>query len=100
MSSDSSHDESHITAKLSTTEHGEDGHDHSSTCESIAKVRHRKRKGATELDPEKLKAFEETDRRRGVVYVSRIPPFLKPIKLRHMLEQFAKIGRVYLAPEG
>lgn len=54
----------------------------------------------TELDPEKLKAFEESERRRGVVYVSRIPPFMKPVKLRHMLEQFAKIGRVYLAPEG
>ena len=61
----------------------------------------RKHRGiAAELDPEKLKAFEEAERKRGVVYVSRIPPFMKPIKLRHMLEQFAKIGRVYLAPEG
>lgn len=65
-----------------------------------SRVRHKRSGVASELDPEKLKAFEEAERRRGVVYVSRIPPFMKPVKLRHMLEQFAKIGRVYLAPEG
>ena len=43
---------------------------------------------------------EERHRKRGVCYLSRVPPHLKPLKLRHMLEQFGVILRVYLAPEG
>ena len=77
---------------------GHSAEDEESTA--LTRVRRKRHGVAAELDPEKLKSFEETDRRRGVVYVSRIPPFMKPVKLRHMLEQFAKIGRLYLAPEG
>lgn len=51
------------------------------------------------LDPEALKAFEDAEKRKGVVYMSRIPPFMKPIKVRHLLSQHAEIGRIYLAPE-
>ncbi|EIE24653.1 hypothetical protein COCSUDRAFT_14459, partial [Coccomyxa subellipsoidea C-169] len=35
----------------------------------------------------------------GIVYISRIPPHMKPQKLRHMLSQYGEIGRIYLAPE-
>eukprot|EP01024_Parvocaulis_polyphysoides_P023475 TRINITY_DN2168_c0_g1_i2.p1 TRINITY_DN2168_c0_g1~~TRINITY_DN2168_c0_g1_i2.p1 ORF type:complete len:300 (-),score=46.05 TRINITY_DN2168_c0_g1_i2:287-1150(-) len=35
----------------------------------------------------------------GVVYLSRIPPKLKPGKVRNLLSNFGNIGRVYLAPE-
>lgn len=35
----------------------------------------------------------------GVVYLSRIPPFMRPRKVRHLLSQYGDIGRVYLAPE-
>jgi ESF2/ABP1 family protein len=38
--------------------------------------------------------------RRGVCYLSRIPPHLKPLKLRHLLSQYAEVLRIYLAPEG
>jgi hypothetical protein len=78
------------------------GNDNESDADAVPPERvDRKRRGvAAELDPEKLAEFAEADRRRGVVYVSRIPPFMKPIKLRHLLEKFAQIGRVYLAPEG
>lgn len=34
------------------------------------------------------------------VYLSRIPPFMNPVKVRHLLEKHAEIGRIYLAPEG
>lgn len=34
------------------------------------------------------------------VYLSRIPPFMKPVKVRHLLERHAEVGRIYLAPEG
>ncbi|CAG8706608.1 18860_t:CDS:2 [Dentiscutata erythropus] len=35
----------------------------------------------------------------GLVYLSRIPPFMKPAKIKHLLSQFGDVGRVYLAPE-
>lgn len=36
---------------------------------------------------------------RGVVYLSTVPPFMKPDKLRHLLSQVGDIGRIYLTPE-
>lgn len=59
----------------------------------------KKKAKAAALDPEALKAFEDAEKRKGVVYMSRIPPFMKPIKVRHLLSQHADIGRIYLAPE-
>ncbi|KAF4714296.1 Activator of basal transcription 1 [Perkinsus olseni] len=37
--------------------------------------------------------------KKGVVYFSRIPPFMQPCKLRHLMEQLGRVGRVYLTPE-
>ena len=36
----------------------------------------------------------------GVVYLSRIPPYMKPAKIRHVFSQYGSVGRVYLQPEG
>lgn len=55
--------------------------------------------GSKKLSKEKLEKLKEKFRKRGVVYVSRIPPHLKPLKLRHMLEPFGEVLRIYLAPE-
>lgn len=46
-----------------------------------------------------LKKYKEKVRRRGVVYLSRLPPTMKPQKVRHLLEHYGEIGRVYLAAE-
>ncbi|ODV90811.1 hypothetical protein CANCADRAFT_111232 [Tortispora caseinolytica NRRL Y-17796] len=35
----------------------------------------------------------------GIVYISRIPPYMKPTKLRHILSRFGEVDRIYLAPE-
>ncbi|KAJ3116032.1 RNA-binding ATPase activator esf2 [Phlyctochytrium bullatum] len=51
------------------------------------------------LTIEALSAFNSRIDQSGVCYISRVPPFMKPRKLRQLLEQFAKIGRIYLAPE-
>lgn len=32
--------------------------------------------------------------------MSRIPPFMKPAKVKQILAHYAEIGRIYLAPEG
>ena len=33
------------------------------------------------------------------VYISRVPPFMKPEKLKHLLAQYGSINRLYLVPE-
>jgi ESF2/ABP1 family protein len=38
-------------------------------------------------------------KRSGVVYLSRIPPFMKPTKLRSLLEPYGAINRIFLTPE-
>ncbi|KAI9807998.1 MAG: RNA-binding ATPase activator esf2 [Phylliscum demangeonii] len=35
----------------------------------------------------------------GVIYLSRIPPFMKPSKLRHLLSRHGALNRIYLTPE-
>ncbi|KAJ7549404.1 hypothetical protein O6H91_07G052600 [Diphasiastrum complanatum] len=37
--------------------------------------------------------------KHGVCYLSRIPPHLKPLKLRHLLSSFGEVLRIYLVPE-
>ena len=46
-----------------------------------------------------LVSTESAIKKSGVLYVSRIPPFMKPHKLRTLLEPFGTINRTYLAPE-
>jgi len=38
--------------------------------------------------------------RPGIIYLSRIPPYMKPLKVRHVFSDFGEIGRVFLQPEG
>eukprot|EP00898_Chlorokybus_atmophyticus_P007658 jgi/Chlat1/7894/Chrsp66S07203 len=50
--------------------------------------------------PEATALFQPALQQRGVIYLSRIPPFMKPLKLRHILSQYGEVLRIYLAPEG
>lgn len=61
---------------------------------------------ALTLDASTSAAYTEAMERRGVVYISRIPPYMKAAKLRWMLEQMiprtkkhGRIGRIFLTPE-
>lgn len=51
------------------------------------------------LQTKKLQKLQRTYEKRGILYVSRIPPHMKPQKLRQLLEQYGAIGRLYCAPE-
>lgn len=51
------------------------------------------------LTKKNLVATEAAIKKSGVVYLSRIPPFMKPAKLRSLLEPYGKINRVFLAPQ-
>ncbi|OBT43511.1 hypothetical protein VE00_06786 [Pseudogymnoascus sp. WSF 3629] len=56
--------------------------------------------GASKLLSKKnLVATEAAVKRSGVVYLSRIPPFMKPQKLRSLLEPFGDINRIFMTPE-
>eukprot|EP01031_Cornospumella_fuschlensis_P044810 gene44810-54805_t len=44
-------------------------------------------------------AYRESLEKRGVVYISRVPPFMKPNKLRTLLEPYGEITRLFLAEE-
>jgi len=35
----------------------------------------------------------------GVVYMSRLPPFMKPAKIRNIFSQYGEVGRLFLQPE-
>ena len=51
------------------------------------------------LTKKNLVATEAAVKRSGVVYLSRIPPFMKPTKLRSLLELHGTINRIFLTPE-
>eukprot|EP00742_Colponemidia_sp_Colp-10_P001006 GILJ01001088.1.p1 GENE.GILJ01001088.1~~GILJ01001088.1.p1 ORF type:complete len:207 (-),score=40.09 GILJ01001088.1:429-1049(-) len=51
------------------------------------------------LASKKLEKFKTEEKKKGVIYISRVPPFMKPEKLRHIMEQWGEIGRIYLTPE-
>jgi len=51
------------------------------------------------LGMDSLAAFEAAHARAGIVYLSRIPPAMRPSKVRHLMGGFGAIGRVYLQQE-
>jgi ESF2/ABP1 family protein len=52
------------------------------------------------LTPEALAAFQVAQENAGVIYISRIPPGMQPTKVRHLMNQYGEVGRVYLQKEG
>ena len=51
------------------------------------------------LTAESLEAYAKKQQKRGIVYVSRIPPGMTPAKVRHIFSQFGEVGRIYLQPK-
>ncbi|KAI1078197.1 Pre-rRNA-processing protein ESF2 [Whalleya microplaca] len=51
------------------------------------------------LTKKNLVASEAAIKKSGLVYLSRIPPFMKPAKLRSLLEPYGAINRIFLSPE-
>jgi len=46
-----------------------------------------------------LIASEAAIKKSGVIYLSRIPPYMKPSKLRSLLAPYGQLNRVFLSPE-
>lgn len=56
----------------------------------------------SESKPLTIKQLESTARaarKTGVIYLSRIPPFMKPQTVRHLLSPFGTINKIFLTPE-
>ncbi|CZS89030.1 probable ESF2 Eighteen S rRNA processing Factor [Rhynchosporium agropyri] len=51
------------------------------------------------LSKKNLVATAAAIKKSGVVYLSRIPPFMKPQKLRSLLEPYGAINRIFMTPE-
>ncbi len=52
------------------------------------------------LTAEDLAKFQAVQEKTGVIYISRIPPGMRPTKVRHIMSGYGEVGRVYLQPEG
>ncbi len=45
------------------------------------------------------KKYEEKKKKHGVIYISRVPPFMRPVKVRSLMEQYGTVTNIYLVPE-
>ena len=48
----------------------------------------------------KFQKFQEKVNKTGVIYLSRVPPFMRVEKIRHLLGMYGKIHRIYCVAEG
>lgn len=46
------------------------------------------------LSKRRVESYNESLKKRGVVYLSRVPPFMKPAKVKHLMEQHGVVTRV------
>ncbi|KAI9752246.1 MAG: RNA-binding ATPase activator esf2 [Lichina confinis] len=58
-----------------------------------------KKRTVQPLTAKDAEAAREKSRRSGVIYISRIPPFMKPAKVRSLLLPYGPINRIFLTPE-
>lgn len=62
-------------------------------------IKRKKKKKVHKLSLEETEDFNEKLRKRGVVYLARIPPRMGPSKVKSLLGEFGEVTRVYLEEE-
>lgn len=62
-------------------------------------TRPRKKRKIHKLSLSKTENFNETLKKRGVIYVARVPPRMNPTKIKSLLGEFGVVTRVYLVEE-
>ncbi|KAI8097428.1 U3 snoRNP-associated protein Esf2 [Halteromyces radiatus] len=75
----------------------DDGNDDPLAEEATSKKR--KKTKLKPMTPAELEELELANKRSGVCYLSRVPPFMTPKRVRSLLSKFAELGKLYLAPE-
>lgn len=51
------------------------------------------------LTAKQVEREQKKIKRSGVVYLSSIPPYMKPVKMRQVMERFGPVGRIFLEVE-
>ena len=51
------------------------------------------------LTAKSLEMRRQASQKTGVIYISRIPPFMKPTKIRSLLSPYGSVNRIFLTPE-
>ncbi|KAI9883043.1 MAG: hypothetical protein M1823_005193 [Watsoniomyces obsoletus] len=51
------------------------------------------------LTTKSITASHLASQKTGVIYISRIPPYMKPSKIRSLLSPYGRINRIFLTPE-
>ncbi|ODQ63683.1 hypothetical protein NADFUDRAFT_84301 [Nadsonia fulvescens var. elongata DSM 6958] len=69
------------------------------TLENPPGKRLRKSNKVKALTPEEIEKAKKKIEKSGVCYISRIPPFMKPTRLRQIFSQFGELDRIFLTPE-
>jgi len=78
----------------------DDGEEEEEEEEPEEKPKKKSKKIVRPLSKEELREFQEANDRTGMIYLSRIPPYMKPQKVRHIFTNYGEVDRIYLAPEG
>ncbi|AMD20578.1 HDL166Wp [Eremothecium sinecaudum] len=89
----SANEESNTEQSASEENQDKDGETKSNE-QDIAKLKTEKLKRL-----KKLKAAKKTKHKTGVIYLSKIPPYMKPAKLRQVLSRFGEVDRLFLKRE-
>ncbi|KAJ2528800.1 hypothetical protein EV175_007425, partial [Coemansia sp. RSA 1933] len=71
----------------------EDDGNASDAKEAASSQTQKGKKSAKPLSEKAIAKARNKEAKSGVVYMSRVPPFMKPVKVRHMLKKYAEIGR-------
>jgi ESF2/ABP1 family protein len=86
-------------AQSYSEEPGEDGSNPEDDEEDEEVVKPKKKKKIHKLTLTETENFNEKLRRRGVIYIARIPPRMTPTKIKSLLSDFGEVTRVYLVEE-
>lgn len=94
-------DEEQETEPVSTTENTSESTPKVKLDETSAMVEEQQKRATKlkRLTPEQLAKEQKKIKRTGVCYLSSIPPYMKPVKLRSVLSKFGKLDRIFLKPE-
>jgi len=111
---DTSSDDGEEDAQVSSSQYGSGDSDHADVNDVNEKDEERDASGhstttatkpklklhvATPLAHKNVITTDEAVKKSGVIYLSRIPPFLKPSKLRSLLAPYGSLNRIFLSPE-
>jgi ESF2/ABP1 family protein len=92
-------DDSDVEDPVEQDELDQDDREEKSRDESKDKDKTKKKPKVHKLSLAKTEDFNEKLRKRGVVYVARIPPRMTPTKVRALLGEHGEVTRVYLVEE-